>query len=172
MHKAYINKINNKLQKVFGHQSAEKIMVAIISEREYQDNIWNENTTSTNGKHTHIEFYLFMISYLNEAIDILSRNPEPKASNEAAHILRKIAAMAVASSEQNTQLKDAFSTHHKSPLEAKNINESVAFLSHIISKALSSNYNQCNTNSQSQMEIILCCSQGMHSNEIYPIREG
>lgn len=75
---------------------SEKAADCILKERDYQDFRWNENTTPTCGIHTELEFLVFIDDYLTEAINILSRNYEPKASNDASHNMRKIAAMSLA----------------------------------------------------------------------------
>ena len=79
----------------------EEVYSLIDGERDYQDSVWNENTTSTGGKHSVTEYLTFMQSYLHEATMYVSRNPEPQGSRQASHTIRKIAAMGVACMEQN-----------------------------------------------------------------------
>ena len=79
----------------------EEVYHILDGERDYQDRVWNESTTSTGGKHTVTEWLLFMQDYLDEARSYVSRHPEPQGSNQAAHTVRKIAAMGVACMEQN-----------------------------------------------------------------------
>lgn len=81
--------------------SRKEVYEALDTERTYQDNIWNEDTTTTAGKHTIATWLVFMRSYMREAEDILSRTGEPIASEKASHIMRKITAMGVACMEQN-----------------------------------------------------------------------
>ena len=83
----------------------KKTIDCMLSEREYQEKIWNENTTSSGGNHSHMEFFVFIKDYLDEAIHILSRNPEPEASDKASHSMRKIAAMSLASLEKNSSME-------------------------------------------------------------------
>lgn len=74
---------------------------SIDTERHYQAVRWNEETTETGGKHSVTEFLVFIQDYTNEALHVLTRNPEPQATEEALHIVRKIAALGVACMEQN-----------------------------------------------------------------------
>ena len=53
------------------------------------------------GIHTVTEFLVFMQSYLNQAIDQVSRNPELEASRMALDTIRKITTLGVACMEQN-----------------------------------------------------------------------
>jgi len=79
----------------------EEVYKHIDTERDYQAVRWNENTTSTAGKHSVTEFLVYIRDYTEEALHLVTRNADPKASEDAAHILRKIAALAVACMEQN-----------------------------------------------------------------------
>ena len=83
---------------------------SLFSERQYQEALWNDKTTDTAGMHTNEEFLVFIQDYLREAINIVSRNAEPKASNKAAHNLRKITAMVLASAEKNDWIEELLST--------------------------------------------------------------
>lgn len=78
-----------------------EIYGAIDGERAYQDGCWNPETTPSGGKHPIGSWLTFIRSYLREAEDKLSRGPDPKASNDALDILRKIVGMGVACMEQN-----------------------------------------------------------------------
>lgn len=78
-----------------------EVFAAIDDERVYQDSRWNDDTTSSGGKHSVAEFVLFMDNYLAQAKDQLSRNAEPEASHLASDTLRKVVAMGVACFEQN-----------------------------------------------------------------------
>ena len=84
----------NKLKRI-------KVYELIDSEREYQDKLWNENTTASNGKHSVPAWLLYMQDYLTEASHIVSRNSEPHASKKASNIIRKITAMGVSCMEQH-----------------------------------------------------------------------
>jgi hypothetical protein len=83
---------------------------ALSSERNHQEIVWNNNTTSSGGMHYDVEFLVFIQDYLTEAFNIVSRNPEPQASESAAHNIRKITAMALASAEKNDWLEEFCST--------------------------------------------------------------
>lgn len=79
---------------------------ALFSERLYQEMIWNKDTTSSGGNHSDLEFLVFIDDYLRESINIVSRNPEPEASNNASENIRKISAMILASAEKNHWIDD------------------------------------------------------------------
>jgi len=79
----------------------EEVYQAIDSERAYQDTRWYKDTTASGGTHTVTEWLVFVQDYLTEAVHQSSRQPEPKASEDVLHTLRKIAAMCVACMEQN-----------------------------------------------------------------------
>ena len=78
-----------------------EVAAAVASEREYQDDIWNDETTASGGKHDVSAWLTFMRSYLREAEDQVSRNPEPEGSELALHTIRKITAMGFACMEQH-----------------------------------------------------------------------
>jgi hypothetical protein len=77
----------------------EDAFSAIRREREYQDRLWGG--TKHDGRHGIPEWVLYMRSYLREAEDIVTRIAAPKSDEGTLHIIRKIAAMAVACMEQN-----------------------------------------------------------------------
>ena len=77
------------------------VYAAIDGEREYQDRRWSAQTTETEGNHTVGEFIGFMLDYLLEANKQISRQGEPRASQDALNTLRKVTAMGVACMEQN-----------------------------------------------------------------------
>lgn len=79
----------------------QEVYAVIDGERDYQDARWNQNTTSTGGVHSVTEFLVFMQSYLNQAIDQVSRNAEPEASQMALDTIRKLTALGVVCMEQN-----------------------------------------------------------------------
>lgn len=78
-----------------------RVYELINGERDYQDKLWNEHTTTSGGKHSVTEFLVYIRDYTEEALHILSRNPEPEASERASENVRKIAALAVVCMEQN-----------------------------------------------------------------------
>jgi hypothetical protein len=79
----------------------KEVYALIDGERDYQDSRWNAATTITEGQHTTGEFLVFMKDYLDEAFKQLSRQGEPKASQDALGTIRKVAGLAVACMEQN-----------------------------------------------------------------------
>ena len=79
----------------------EEVYHAIDTERDYQDQLWNSFTTTTQGEHTVTEWLVFMEDYLNETKHILSRRAEQDVITRALDNVRKIAAMCVACMEQN-----------------------------------------------------------------------
>jgi hypothetical protein len=79
----------------------DEVYAAIDTERKYQDERWNIVTTPTDGQHTVTEWLVYMQDYLTEAVKQVSRQADPKASQDALHTIRKIAAMGVACMEQN-----------------------------------------------------------------------
>jgi hypothetical protein len=79
----------------------EDVYKAIDTERDYQDAIWNEDTTASGGKHSPEEWCMYIEDYINEAKHILSREPINTAYPKAMSIMRKVGAMAVCAMEQN-----------------------------------------------------------------------
>lgn len=79
----------------------EQVLQAINEERLYQDGRWSGTTTTTGGVHSNIEFLVFIQHYAQEALHYSSIHGEPGATEFSAHLLRKIAALAVAAMEQN-----------------------------------------------------------------------
>jgi len=73
----------------------------IDTERVYQAARWNERTTDTEVLHSVTEFLVYIQDYTNEALHLVTRTAEPKAKEEALHIVRKITALGVACMEQN-----------------------------------------------------------------------
>lgn len=78
----------------------KEVYKLIDGERFYQDSIWNENTTDSNGIHSVAEWLVYIQDYTTEAMHICSRNPDPYARNKAMENIRKIAGMCVAAMEQ------------------------------------------------------------------------
>lgn len=132
-------------QRPASQNQIEKLIKCIESERAYQNKIWNLNATGTGNLHSNLDFITFIKSYINEAIDIVSRNGEPKASEKAGHILRKISAMALVSVEMNSSEDDnelvAFVNNFQSNGCFFNIGvtESLSLIDSVISCALKSN---------------------------------
>ena len=73
----------------------------IDGERDYQDSKWNEQTTSTGGKHNSPEEWIvYMEDYLAEAKHLLARESHNTSYPKAMSIIRKVAGMCVAAMEQ------------------------------------------------------------------------
>jgi hypothetical protein len=79
----------------------QEALEAVIGERAYQDTRWNAKTTASEGKHSVTEFIVFIEHYLANAKRILSTDPEPRATEQALHDIRKVASLAVVAMEQN-----------------------------------------------------------------------
>jgi hypothetical protein len=79
----------------------QAVYAAINGERAYQDAKWDPANPDVSGRHTCLEWFVYMEDYIAEAKRILSRQPEKQAREFALHTTRKIAAMAVCSMEQN-----------------------------------------------------------------------
>jgi hypothetical protein len=132
-------------QRPANKEQVTSLIESIESERVYQNKIWVYNATETGDLHSNLDFITFIKSYLNEAIDIVSRSAEPDASHKAGHILRKIAAMALASVEMNSDDQEnelaAFINKFQSSGCFFNINitESLSIIDSVINDALKSN---------------------------------
>jgi len=79
----------------------EKIYEAIDKERNYQDGWKDPTLTTSGGLHSNVEFLCYIRDYVEEALHIATRKPDPEANNFCKHSLRKIAALAVSAMEQN-----------------------------------------------------------------------
>ena len=79
----------------------QEVYKLIDGERTYQDMRWNETTTSSGGKHSPEEWFMYIEDYIHEAKHELSRLPNAIAVPRAMSIMRKVGAMAVAAMEQN-----------------------------------------------------------------------
>jgi hypothetical protein len=77
-----------------------EVFELINGEREYQDSIWNSETTASGGKHSPEEWIMYIEDYLLEAKHILSRENVQSSYPKAMAILRKVASMAVCAMEQ------------------------------------------------------------------------
>lgn len=77
------------------------VYAAIDSERAYQDSLWNPETTPTEGVHHVASWLTYMRSYLDEAVNQVSRAADPGASEAALETIRKITGMGVACMEQH-----------------------------------------------------------------------
>ena len=78
-----------------------EVYIAVDGERTYQDG-WNDpSLTDSGGRHSNVEFLVYIEDYVREALHFASRRPDPEALIFTRHSLRKIAALAVAAMEQN-----------------------------------------------------------------------
>lgn len=77
----------------------EKVFEVIELEREYQDMLWGP--MQEGGKHNVTEFLVYIEDYVAEAKHLMSRYASPASDEKALHIVRKVAALAVACMEQN-----------------------------------------------------------------------
>jgi hypothetical protein len=73
----------------------------IEGERAYQDSRWNPATTTSDGNHSWEEWVMYIDHYVGLAKATLSTKPKQVADGEAAEIMRKIGALAVAAMENN-----------------------------------------------------------------------
>lgn len=73
----------------------------IDGERDYQDEVWNENTTSSKGIHSPEEWIMYMEVYLEKAKHICASEPTQTAVPRAMEIIRKVGAMCVKAMEQH-----------------------------------------------------------------------
>ncbi len=80
------------------------VYAAIDTERAYQDQKWNPETTTSNGLHSPAEWLVYIEDYVTEAKHIASREADPGANIKVMEIMRKIAGMAVSAMEQNGAL--------------------------------------------------------------------
>jgi Tol biopolymer transport system component len=78
-----------------------EVYQAIDSERDYQDSLWNPETTPTQGIHSPAEWVLYISDYVREATTQASRSADPQSREAVLNTIRKIAGMAVACMEQN-----------------------------------------------------------------------
>lgn len=103
---------------------------ALISERIYQERLWNSETTASGGNHSNMEFLVFIDDYLKETFTMVSRNPEPQASDMAVNNIRKIAALVLAAAEKNRWITFLFDelTNRKEITKKSNVVESLAIM--------------------------------------------
>lgn len=79
----------------------QDVYAALDSERAYQAERWNENTTTTGGHHSLEEWLLYMRKYMEKAEAVLTEKPRQVADPEATEILRKVTALGVAALEEH-----------------------------------------------------------------------
>jgi hypothetical protein len=78
-----------------------EIYAAIDRERDYQDGWKDPTLTTSGGTHSVQEYLTYMRSYVNEALEIGARRPDPAAIDAALHCIRKVAALAVVTMEEH-----------------------------------------------------------------------
>jgi len=87
--------------KSLGTASRADVYAAIDGERDYQKKWENPDLTDSGGRHSNLEFLVYIRDYVEEALHVSTRDPDPVAREFTTHSLRKIAALAVAAMEQN-----------------------------------------------------------------------
>lgn len=146
---------------------------SIKSERDYQEKMWNKDTTSSAGLHSESEFLVFMQDYLREAMSQVSRNPEPQASHNASHTVRKVCAMALACAEKNDWVED-FAKYMPLNKANGNINlvQALALMQACLNKALDAVYDESIESVKLQMTLcFMAGTQAMTNMQLCPMRE-
>ncbi len=163
----------NILLKDLSHNTnSEDVLNAIVSELNYQDSTWNENTTSTGGVHTPIEFLVFMQSYLVEAQHLISHNAEDKVIEEVANIVRKITTMGarVLLEEGSTDLLIQGENHID-----YSFNELLGIMQVLINQAMLKSYEMKAKGSDKVTlsfisDLVVCAVRTMDSQKLAPLR--
>ena len=86
---------------------------AIDGERAYQAAKWNEKTTPSGGRHSPVEWLVYMRDYVEEALHFATRNADPAANHFAMENIRKVAALAVAAMEEHGAVKRDWRDKHQ-----------------------------------------------------------
>jgi hypothetical protein len=73
----------------------------IDGERDYQDSMWNADTTASKGLHTPGEFLLMMEHYIAEARRAYCSAGEPQATTKMLDRMRCVTGLGIACFEQN-----------------------------------------------------------------------
>lgn len=145
----------------------------IQSERDYQEKMWNEETTSSGGLHSDSEFLVFMQDYLREAMNQVSRQAEPTASKVAASTVRKICAMALACAEKNDWVDSFVEFMDYSKADGNtNLVQALALMQYSLNKCFEAVYD--NSTSILRLQLTLCFmagTQAMTNMELYPMRD-
>ena len=80
------------------------VYAVIDGERDYQEQRWGNDAapgrTEADHYHSVTEWLSYIRDYVEEGLNICCRNADPVASEQALHIVRKVAGMAVACMEQ------------------------------------------------------------------------
>lgn len=77
-----------------------EVFQLIVTERKYQEKVWNCETTDSCGQHIPGEWFMYIEDYVNQAKHILTKENVQVGYPLAMAIMRKIAALAVAAMEQ------------------------------------------------------------------------
>lgn len=78
-----------------------EVYAAIDGERDYQKKWEDPELTDSGGKHSTTEFLIYIRDYVEEALHIGCREPDPVAEPKMLNSMRKIAALAVCCMEQH-----------------------------------------------------------------------
>ena len=79
----------------------KEVYEAIDGERAYQSKWGDPTITDSGGRHSNLEFLVYIRDYVEEALHYGSREPDPAFLKFSQNSLRKIGALAVAAMEQN-----------------------------------------------------------------------
>ena len=88
-------------RKEYPMATRQEVYAVIDGERKYQDSRWTPETTTSDGKHSLEEWFVYIEDYTKEAKHILSRQPKQTADVLALDVMRKVAAMTVCAMEQH-----------------------------------------------------------------------
>ena len=79
----------------------EDVYNLIEGERNYQDSLWNESTTTSKGIHSVEEWFYYIEKYIRDANIVLTSEARQVSNPKAMCIMRKVAALAVHAMEQH-----------------------------------------------------------------------
>jgi hypothetical protein len=80
-------------------KSRELVYLAIDSERDYQEALWEK--AASGGKHSEGEFLLYIEEYVQRARWVCTQKADPEGRVEALKEIRKVAALCVACMEKH-----------------------------------------------------------------------
>lgn len=78
----------------------KEVYAIIDTERDYQDALWNADTTPSKGIHSPEEVIVYMEDYLSEAKHFMSRENQKIAYPKALVTMRKVVALGIRLMEQ------------------------------------------------------------------------
>lgn len=115
---------------------SDEAIKALFSERVYQDKLWqNKQSPIANNKNSEIEYLVLIQDYITEAIHIVARTAEPKASLKVSHLIRKISGLALSSAEKNNSVeKDLNELEYTIIQDDVNIIQGIALMQHYINE--------------------------------------